>query len=175
MTKQISMFFLLFAALFIFGSCKTNINKVMEGTWVVDTIYYKGYDVKPCVLANMIIFFEKNNRASLCKIDNRCDEALIGKNIKTDEGSWEIIQSINKKDTMPLSIKFNTKNEIFTGVHKLVFHKEDKKKLLKIEIFSDDLYMICVKTLFYYDSNKELIDELEKLSWSNRPSLINKH
>ncbi|MES2655846.1 MAG: hypothetical protein V4620_09675 [Bacteroidota bacterium] len=175
MSKQISISCLLFTVLFILGSCKSNINKVIEGTWIVDTIYYKGYDVKPCVLANMIIFFEKNNRASLCEIDNRCVEALIGKNIKTDEGSWEIIQSINKKDTIPISIKFTTDNEIFKGIHKLVFYKEDAKQILKIEVYSDNLYMICSKTQYNYDGNREVLNELEKLSWSNRPSLINKH
>lgn len=146
-------------------SCDNKINSAIEGIWVIDILEYKNYDVKLCFYSNGLIF-SNGGKMKLPQNGKRCPEILT--NDFDESATWEISKSDNLHDTLPLKIKFNTRNKILSGTHHLVFHRDERYKLLKIEVWSDSLYMVCAKTLFHYDSNIEFIKELEKVSWTNR-------
>jgi hemin uptake protein HemP len=155
------MFFLLLSS-----SCRNEVVTTIEGSWSIDTIYYKNYDVKNCLYVN-IIDFKKDGEASFPYSGDRCKEVIL---ISENEfGNWKIINSSNVNDTLPFRIKIVTENQLFTGTHKIVFYKDEPNKLLKMEIWSDSLYIVCRKGLFNYDKNIDLINRLEKISWITRP------
>lgn len=152
--------FLIF--LIVFPSCKDKVEGAISGWWTIDTIYYKEYDIKICLNGNSIKFdFDDQSNFPLsskyCKIPF----------LKTDAewGDIEVINLNNSKDTIPLRLKISVNNEIFTGTHKIRFHKDEINKLLKMEIWSDGLYLICRKALFNFDKNILLINQLEEISW----------
>ncbi len=159
-------FFLLLVCQLFFSSCSNEVEKTIQGSWSIDTIYYKNYDVRSCMYVN-IIDFNKDGGSSLPYTKDRCNEIIT----KSDDenGYWEIIKSENPKDTIPLRIKITTNNKLFSGIHKIIFHKDQQNELLKMEIWSDSLYIICRKGLYNFHSNIETINELERLSWTTRP------
>lgn len=152
-------------------SCKTKIETTVQGWWTIDTIYYKGYDLRTCLIGNSLDF--KINKQSILPIAEKYCEPAVTKSY-SKLANIEIIQSVNLKDTIPFRMKITTDNEVFAGIHKLVFYKDDPNKLLKMEIWSDSLYIICRKGLFNFDKNIKLINELEKISWSTRPEFLSK-
>lgn len=154
----------------LLSSCGNKIDKTINGNWSIDTIYYKNYDVRSCFYSSLIRF-EDERIVKLPISENHCNEVIS--NSKNEFGDWKIIQSANLKDTLPLQLKIATNNEFFSGIHHIVFYKDELNKLLKMEIWSDSLYIVCRKGLFDFDSNIDLINELEKISWTNRPGIHN--
>jgi hypothetical protein len=53
---------------------------------------------------------------------------------------------------------------LFAGMHRLVFYKDEPNKLLKMEVWSDSLYIVCRKGYFNFDKNIEAINKLERVS-----------
>jgi hypothetical protein len=153
----------LIVCLLFFQSCQDRVEKVITGWWTIDTIYYRNFDIKPCLSLNVITFGETESVFPYSQ--NSCAEVICNSNI--DQGTWNVSKT-SQNDTIPLRLKIDTKNQIFAGTHKVVFYKDDVNKLLKMEIYSDSLYVICRKGLFNYDKNIDLIENLEKLSWYNR-------
>ncbi len=161
---------LLCLTMLLFASCKTEVERVVEGWWTMDTIYYKDYDLRAC-LGNSLNF-KIDGESELPTAKNYCEPA-----VKNNYEKWaniEIVKSSNAKDTIPLRIKIITNNEVFAGTHKIVFYKDELNKLLKMEMWSDSLYIVCRKGLFNFDKNIPLINKLEKMSWLTRPELLNK-
>jgi hypothetical protein len=146
------------------NSCKVEVDKTIEGWWTMDTIYYKNQDIKHCLIGNSLQF-EANKQIIIPNAD--CAPIVIQGSDKF--GNWEIIKSENSRDTIPYRMKILTMNEVFSGTHKIVFYKDNVNKLLKMEIFSDNLYIVCRKGLYNFDKNIKTIDELEKITWTNRP------
>jgi hypothetical protein len=157
---------LILLAICINIGCRNKINDTLVGSWSIDTIYFKNNDVKDCLYDN-ILEFESNNIIDLPFAGNRCPEIL--QNDKNNFGKWEVLISKNKVDTFPIKIKISSNNELFSGVHYLIFHNDPDLKLLKAEIFSNNLYLICRKGYFNYDENYNLIEKLKYSSWTNRP------
>lgn len=155
------------AALFGFSSCENNLDNAVEGFWSIDTLYYKDYDVLDCMLSNLISF--KNDEVDLPSANHRCD-SLIKKSL-IEFGTWEVIKSGSETDSVPFRIKIDTKNEVFSGTHKIMFFRDEVNRLLKMEIWSDSLYMVCRKGLFDYDKNKKLVYKLERITWPANPDL----
>jgi hypothetical protein len=152
-------------------SCKTNIETTVQGWWTIDTIYYKRYDLRTCLLGNSLEF--KINKQSILPVaEKNCEPVVTNSYDKL--ANIEITQSHNPKDTLPLRMKITTNNEVFAGMHKIVFYKDKPNRLLKMEIWSDSLYIVCRKGLFNFDKNIDLINELEKISWTTRPELLGK-
>lgn len=160
-----TLIILFLGAFALLSSCSDKLDKAMEGSWSIDTIYYKGYDVRVCLSLN-VLTYHGNYIADLPVAHNRCETVI--KNSTDRTGSWEIVKSSLPNDTIPLRMKFVTGNELFAGTHKIVFYKDLPNKLLKMEIYSDDLYIVARKGLFNFDSNIKMIDYLEKISWTNR-------
>src|ERR1035437_171606 len=124
------------------------------GTWSIDTIYYKNVDIRSCINLNVMYFSKEGGNLPIT--ENDC-----GILPTFDRGTfWQIIK--NKKGDM--KINFNTQNEMFNGDHHLAFKKDGVNKLLKMEISSDSLLIICRKALFNFDENIKTIDNLVKIT-----------
>jgi len=162
MKNIVQVFFLIF----LLSSCtKQKVENVVEGWWSIDTIYYKNQNIKTC-LGNNALLFKFNDKSELPYAKNNCEPVLIGNYYPSAE--VKIFFSEIKNDTIPLRMNIKTKNKLFSGTHKIVFYKDNSNSLLKMEIFSDSLYIICRKGLFNYDKNIKLVDDLEELSWTTR-------
>jgi hypothetical protein len=153
---------------FIFCSCQNKNNKVehaINGWWTMDTIYYKNYNIRNC-LGNTSLFFKFRDKSIFPVAENGCGQVIT--HSFDPSGDVRVLDSDNKNDTIPFRLKITTENKIFAGEHKIVFYKDMQRHVLKMEIFSDDLYIICHKGLFYFDDNIDLMDDLEKITWTNR-------
>jgi hypothetical protein len=158
------------AACFFICSCsnKSKIENVVQGWWTMDTIYYKNHNIRTACLTSNSLFFDEKKKTTLPVAENWCD--LFIKNSYDEKADVEVIKSPIANDTIPFRLKIKTGNEIFSGIHKIVFYRDDSNKLLKMEIYSDSLYIVCRKGVFDYYKNAKLIDELEKISWITRPN-----
>lgn len=160
------LFLILTVGIFLTSCRDTTVKQVVAGVWSIDTIYYKNYNIKHCMLANLI-FFKFDKQSSFPYAENYCNPAI--KNNFDEYGDIEILHSENANDTIPFRLKINSKNQIFAGLHKIVFYKDISNKVFKMEIFSDKLYIICRKGLWSFDDNINLMTKLEKMTWTNRP------
>lgn len=111
--------------------------------WVIDTVYYKDVDVKACLLSNIIIFHE-NKQCKLPYSESRCLNELGF--INEVGGKW----ILEEEDSGVFFLNFKTGNRLFNGVQRVWFYKGDDEGLLKMELYSDSLYMICSKWLYDY-------------------------
>lgn len=159
MTQQhkVSLFIIAFS--FCFVSCSNKVNHTLNGWWSIDVIYYKGYDIRVCLLSNSIVFHEKNNAVELPVTQNRCDE-LFTEFVK--KGEWNIIQNNNS-----IELEFQGENKIFAGKHHVRFIDDYKNRMLLMEIQSDSLFIVCRKGLFEYGKNINTVKEL--VDMSNKP------
>lgn len=148
--------FLVFT-LFLAQSCKTKVETALEGTWSIDTIYYKGYNSRLCFYSNIVTFYDNGN-IKLPYAGNRCPE-LISHSDDVN-GIWILETGNESKADYPYKLKITTKNEVFSGSHYLLFYTDDVNNLLKFRFFSDSLIVIGRKGLFNY--NKKIVEELAK-------------
>jgi hypothetical protein len=142
----------------MFFSCQDEktFNSAINGQWSIDTVYYKDKDIRFCLDLNAINF-SGHECALPIPLRSRC----INIDTTTEKrGFWKIEQT----DSVPITISFDTENTIFGGSHRLIFKKDSVNKLLKMEIKSKNLTVICRKFLFSYDENTDLIDKLTRLS-----------
>ena len=165
MRKQILILLVLVGL--VFSSCSKNkIENTIDGIWSMDTIYYSKYDIRLCLGNNILEFNRDKSKVPVAM--NRC-----GSFIKKSYDSFakvEIVDSELENDTIPFRLRIKTENEIFSGTHKIVFYKDEVNQLLKMEIFSDSLYIVCRKGLFDFNGNIALINHLEEVSWTTRPN-----
>ena len=148
----ISILFLV--VFFFFFSCTNKVNNTLKGWWTIDTIYYnKKWDVKTCLTVNVICFDENNCELPSTKYCN--DERIY---TVCSKGNWLVI----KGDSTKLDLKITSKNKIFNGTHQLLFRRDDENRVLKLELYSDSLYLVCRKGMFDYSSEQNLVEFLEK-------------
>lgn len=124
------------------------VSKLVEGVWSVDTIYYGKYDIKQCLLSNMVVF--KETQCDLPISEDRCED--IGR-VYSGIGAWEAIET----DSGAFFIRFKTENKLFKGQQRIIFRIGDSKGLLKMEIGSDSLYAICSKGLYDYRKHMKYV------------------
>ncbi|MEO6632880.1 MAG: hypothetical protein ABIN13_14190 [Mucilaginibacter sp.] len=158
------------ATLLLFNSCiKENykMTYAIEGWWTIDTIHFKKkYDIRTCLGENSL-FFHFDKKSNFPVAGDKCGDVVTGS--FDNSGEITLVTSSLKRDTIPFRLIINTKNQLFSGVYKIVFDKDSVNHLLKMELMSDDLYIVCRKGLFNFDENVDLVNELEKLTWTNRP------
>lgn len=128
----------------------------IRGSWSIDTIYYNGQEIRYCLDLNTINFIEEGAILPTV-LPNNCSDIPSA---SSKQGSWEIYKS----DSVPVALKITSDNNMFDGSHQVVFRKDPENKLLKMEIRSANLQVVCRKFLFNYDSNIELMDRLVQLS-----------
>ncbi len=150
---RVSTSLLLLASFF---SCRSKVEEALNGQWSIDTIIYRQYEIRNCLSVNIISF----NR-DICDLPitrNRCE----GLNEFVRKGMAEV--DYNGDSTTPLVLKIFSDNEMFGGTHRMIFRKDDENRLLKMELISDSLYLVCRKGLFDYDNNIDLVNDLIKIS-----------
>lgn len=145
---------ILFALLLISSSYSNDVKSTITGWWTIDTILYNKRDIKPCLLGNSIIF---DGDLRLPITENSYPEILTEFN---SSGNWDVV----KNDEAPLLLEIKSENKIFSGQHKIVFRGDNQNKLLKMEIISSNLYVVCRKGLFDYDADIALVNRLIFLS-----------
>lgn len=155
--------------LVLVNSClrkKSDIVRIgLEGMWIVDTIYYKNYNIKACILINSI-YLKFDEKSSFPTSENRCSP-IIRDNFN-DSADIVLSSSKQSNDNVPYRLLI-TKNNFFAGSYKIVFYKDPPTRTLVLEIWSKDFYIVCRKSLFVYDDNVPLMNELEYLTWKDRP------
>lgn len=134
---------------FLCTSCRNKVDKGIIGWWSMDTIYYKGYDIKYCLWLNTISF--RKNSCEFEETNGNC----LDINESGKYGTWKV-----NTDNIPYTLEIRSENKIFDGKHTIKFKRDDGNKLLKMEIESDSLYIVCRKGLFNYKENEKLINEL---------------
>jgi hypothetical protein len=154
MNNNVLKVFIILIVLGLAG-CRNRAEEALRGPWSIDTLYYRQLDIRNCVLINVINFNEGD--CELPTTENYC-EGLIE---YVDNGTWQVYRT----DSIPLVLKFESDNKIFSGMHRIVFKRDSKNRLLKIVVKSDSLYMVCRKGLFDFDSNRKTIDKLEQMSY----------
>jgi hypothetical protein len=167
--------FILLALNFYLASCvmesakKQEIEGVVNGWWTIDTIicvkHNTNYNLRQCLKSNSI-FFKFDDKSVFPTGDNYCSPIIT--NNYDQYADVKLLNSENPNDSIPFRLKITTKNEIFSGDHQIIFYKDQNDHLLKMEILSDKLYILCRKGLFDYDDNISLINDLEKTTWTNR-------
>ena len=151
---KMKLIYLLLSVIFLSACNDQKIEDVIIGDWTIDTIYYKNVDIRLCINLNVINFSKEGGDLPIT--ENDC-----GVLPTFDRGTfWKIIK--NKKGE--IKINFDTQNEMFNGEHHLTFKKDEVNKLLKMEISSDSLFIICRKALFNFDGNIATIDNLVKIT-----------
>ncbi|MEQ7800282.1 hypothetical protein ABDJ41_10790 [Pedobacter sp. ASV1-7] len=143
----------LILSLMIVCSCNNSIQKGVEGFWTIDKIVYKKKDFFFDVLSNIIIF--KNKDCTLPILDLK-DAENLGVLACDKKGRWKVF-TLKSNNSI---IEFDTENEMFRGKHNIRFIKDEHNKLLKMEITSPNLYILCTKGLVNYDSQNNMIEEL---------------
>lgn len=149
-------------AMFLISCEEKAVLRGVTGAWSIDTIEYRGYDVKPCLATNLLVF-KADKLVDIPRIFSECN--TLHSTEKT--GHWEVRKTRN--DTLPYKIMFLTKDSIFQGEHIIVFHREKESRQLKMEVVSDSLYMVCTKLMFIYGAHLALTERLERITWKNRP------
>ncbi len=138
-----------------FLSCTSIENQAVEGSWSIDEINYMHYDLKMCMLVN-IIDFDKD----IIVLPNfsNCDDIFVNDR----QSTWRLIKS----DSVPFLMEINSKNEAFNGVYKVIFEEDREFKLFRMILLSEDVFISMRKGLFDFDNEieryKEIVDESQR-------------
>ena len=136
---------------------KSSIEKILYGQWSIDTVYYMKANVIYCFNGNIIDFAGKSEEVFIPGVFG-CGKYLAS---KKETASYDIsLSKINKN----FGINIKSKNIILNGLHKLRFKKDNVNKLLKLELKSDNLFLVCRKGYFDFDENIDKINYLTKIT-----------
>lgn len=152
--KNMKLILILMIIASLITSCQVKVEEVVSGIWSMDSIYYNGFNIRPCLDGNILTF---DKIMEFPVTENNCEDII---STHVNEGKWEIIAS----DSMPYMINIHTSNKMFSGIHRVIFQNDIDKKMLKMIIQSDKLYIICRKGLYGYDRNIKTINALVKQS-----------
>lgn len=153
---DISFFFMLMTSL-IFQSCVENeeVNNTIKGMWSIDSgeiIYQEEIDITLCLESNIIIFDET------CSLPTLIESCTINIDANNGTGKYEL-----KANEAGYTLEFDTENKLFSDqIFEVYFDKDERKKLLKMILVSENLWLKCTKGLFNYDAN--LVDYLIKIT-----------
>lgn len=128
------MKFILLNFLLVFISCQTKqelVLKKLQGDWAIDEISYKNQNYKERLYMNTL-FIEKNGIISFPDTFDFEEEGTIFDCNLVNNQVFLIIKC---------------KNEVFSGVYNVKFIKNEEKKLLGIELISNNTKIIAYKFL----------------------------
>ena len=134
-------------------SCKNKAERIIEGLWKIDTICYKGHEIRECFNPFGNVFFQ-NIFCRLPSIDN-CNGLIA----RYRSGHWEV-----HKKNGGLILSIVTENRIFSGTYRMAFKRDSANKHLKMVFVSDSLYVSCVKFMFNCDYHQDLVNDLVEMS-----------
>ena len=117
----------------------------------MDTIHLRNnninYDIRTC-LGDNSLFFHFDEKSSFPAAEYNCGDVIKGSFVRT--GEIALVSSPLTNDTIPFRLMINSKNQLFSGVYRIVFDRDSQNHLLKMELKSDKLYIVCRKGLFNY-------------------------
>lgn len=129
-----------FLLLFMFNSCKSEqdlIQNKLIGSWDITEINYKDNDYVETLLINAFTIEKDGTITIPDTIDSKFDDR-------------EIISKWILKNQKELVINCK-KNNVFNDSFKIIFFKDYEKKLLGIELKSDNTYISAFKVLQNFD------------------------
>lgn len=130
----------LFAILtFIIYSCK-NFEKKIEGTWVIENVYFNNNIIELEYLVDVIIIYSNNTcKLPIYKLDDRNTDKQIGE--------WKLIKNKNN-----LILHFDSQNEFFNGgflIDKFYRAKSPNNLgyIVQMNLKSNDYILECYKII----------------------------
>ncbi len=136
------------------SSCGNDVTNTINGMWSIDSLVYKGVDIRNCLLSNLIVFHDKS--INLPVTEDRC----AGFEEFNENGNWKLIEN----SEIPILVNVNSKNALFKGNLRVEFYPDYNEKLLKMRLSSDSVCVICSKFLFDFDKNRTLVNFLSNKS-----------
>jgi hypothetical protein len=136
------MKFILLNFLLVFISCQTKqelVLKKLQGDWAIDEISYKNQNYKERLYMNTL-FIEKNGIISFPDTFDFEEESTIFDCNLVNNQVFLIIKC---------------KNEVFSGVYNVKFIKYEEKKLLGIELISNNTKIVAYKFLQNFEVDGE--------------------
>ena len=146
-------YFTILLVVLIFCSCKNStekMNSILNGTWSIDSLIYKNFEIRGCLMLN-VISFNNDSISSLPTTCNNCDSI--------EEWDSKAIYKLIYKNKNEMNLLFKTDNRFFLDTFKLIFFEDDKNKVLKILMKSRNGMILCTKGLYNYEN----IDALKKI------------
>lgn len=132
---------------FIFFSCnkEEQVFKKLSGTLFIEELEYKSIRYNDSLMLNILFFRKSKTNHPLVIIP------------ETTEYEKEKALCYLTREKNDFFLRIDSENEVFKGEYKVVFIKDLERKLLGIELMSNDLYLKG----FY--SQKDFL--IEGLSW----------
>ncbi len=124
----------LFMLISLYFSCAQSTTNLLDGTWAIDTIFYKGEDIFEGYVFTNMMSFNKDNIMSLPKIGN------LLKDKRDHKGKWFY-------DSNTDQITFESKHQYLKGTFKLCFKKDWDKGYIKMVLQSEDVYVEAGRVL----------------------------
>lgn len=146
----------IFIALVLSSCNDSKVKSIIDGLWSIDSksIIYKRIDISGCILGNTIYF---GDNCRLPVTHDYCSELTTSYD---ETGTYELIPHDNG-----YKIKFDTENELFSDQEfDVFFDKDEEKSFLKMILVSDSLWLKCTKASFNYEGNKDLVEELIRIT-----------
>ncbi|MDR1679874.1 MAG: hypothetical protein LBR81_08900 [Prevotellaceae bacterium] len=128
-------------------SCSSGVKDIVKGFWTINFMEYSQNQEILYEFGTNILIFKKKNE---CTIPAYREDY---RNPSNRQGIWKITQQGEQ-----YFLTINTENEIFAGTHKICFKKDYQKKLIKMIIQSDYLYIESSKFMFNFDRDNKIID-----------------
>jgi hypothetical protein len=128
--------FMLLFMVYLLTSCKKSWTREIEGgIWLVDSINFKGNDIKHCLMVNAVSF--KNDKTVHLPGVNW---GLCSKIYEPEETGFFKTSEIGKDSAV---IIFTSNNRIFKGKHLLLKREVPNQ----VQIRSDSLFVVLVRIL----------------------------
>ncbi len=164
MKKLIRTVFIILITLFCSSCTKEpneTIDAIVEGTWTIDEMSYKNWEIKGCLETNFLSFYGKT-LGGVPRTCDRCD-SIVEWEFKT---KYNLIY-INRND---IRVVFETKNKFFKDTFNVSFLDDVINKSLRMSLDSKTASVLCVKALFPYTKLRELekVADIEKVEFPKR-------
>ena len=133
----------------ILSSCsrkdsKTEIESALLGMWTIETLdFTRPQTIRP--LTSNILNFNKDSE------------------LKFPEAK-RVNWFIQKNQDKNYSLILKSEEPEYNNSYKITFVKDSQNKLLKLHLISESIEMVCVKGLYNFDRNENIIDRVVKLT-----------
>ena len=117
-------------------SCKPHkLANKLDGSWIVDSVNFKGHDIKRCLTLNAISFDTRKGTCNLFGAEYFCQNL-----VEKDTKATFTLQEMNDTEGI---LNIQTGNQFFQGQHRILLAHDSIGYILTIK--STDLFMSCSK------------------------------
>lgn len=139
--KTKSFFQFIISTVLIFAGCRNGneeiVRDVLNGDWSIDSLTYKNWELRACLPLNIIHFYDDS--ISSLPTTTFCDSTEF------KDFNFKSIHRIIYKNKSDISLIFETKNKFFQDTFKVQFIDDINNKLMKMELKSNETYVVCTK------------------------------